>query len=265
MNFLDKYLFSESRTIHLNHSWLLTSHSLCLFRMGCFVYSLGIYSMSNILMGTFYKGYQYLTYWGEVLTMIAFLFLTIDSIEYIQKRKDKKLTRVSKIAILFNEVAFSFELTIVLLFWVSVYPSDEEKGNSSVYYPSNLHTHMACLVLMWIENFLNYIEFVPNHLFVLIFVGLCYVVDNVIVTLFINFDPVYKVLTWTDGMSYGVVVGAFIIFVLHFLFSILVFRKFKSKKEIIYMENEIASQNKDESHNGIFNVEMEKQNGIENK
>lgn len=221
--------------------------------------------MSNILQGTFYRGYQYLTYWGEVLTMMSFLFLTIDSIDYIQKKKKKNLTRISKMAVLFNELAFSFELTIVLLFWLSVYPDDETKGNSSVYYPNNLHTHFACLAIMWIENFLNYIEFLPNHLFILIFVGLCYVVDNVIVTFFINLDPVYKVLTWTNGMSYCVVIGAFILFILHFLFAILVFRRFKNKKEIIYMEDEITTLNKDESQNRIFNVEMEKQKEFNNK
>lgn len=239
LNKIDSFLFPPDKKIFLNHSWLISCQTLCLIRMALFLYAFGIYSMSNILSATIYKQLKYLTYWGEIFTMTSFLFLTLDSINYIQnfKKKATDFNIISKIGYIIYELAFSYELTIVILFWFAIHPEDKTE-KSGIYYLVNFHTHFGCLVLLWIEKIINYIEFLKHHVWIIVFVGLCYILTNIITTFAIQNEPVYAILTWKNAFSYIYIVICIFLFLFHFTFGIIIFRKFKMKRNVVFFENE---------------------------
>ena len=84
-------------------------------------------------------------------------------------------------------------------------------------------------MLLWIEYIFNFIEFFPRHMKIVLIVGLAYVADSVIAVFCINFDTMYKVLKWTDVMSYVYVVVCLGVAELHFLLGKLLF-KYKFRK-----------------------------------
>lgn len=257
LNKIDTFFFPPEKKIFLNHSWLISCQTLCLLRMAFFLYALGIYSMSNIINATVYKELKFLTYWGEILTMTSFLFLTLDSINYIQnfKKKATDLSLVSKIGYIIYELAFSYELTIVLLFWLVIHP-ENKTDKDGIYYLVNFHTHFGCLVLLWIEKIFNYIEFMKNHAYIIFFVGICYIITNIIATFAIQNAPVYSVLTWKNAMSYIYTVVCFFIFLFHFTFGIIIFRKFKKKRNVFFLEDEGGNLQKREISDNLSNFNL---------
>ena len=227
---LQEYLWPMNRRIHLHECFLFSKETLVGIRMFFFLFSFGIYMMSNINKGSFYKNYMYLTYWGEVLTMLTFLTLLLDNLFHLQgyyrneKFEETMLTRAAHVIF---EIAFSYELSIVLMYWMAVYPSATD-AKTSFFYTTNILVHGTCFALLWVENIVNYIEFFPRHIIIVIIVGLAYVVDNVIVVFCINHDTVYKVLKWTDLASYFYVLGCLLVAILHFFLGWAIFWKCKS-------------------------------------
>lgn len=254
---ISEFFFPTGKVFYLNHSWLVPSGVLCAFRMFGFLYAFSIYTMTNILAASFYKNYKYLTYWGECMTLLAFFFLLVDSIDYHQSQKGGFLLNsvFSKFTLVFFELAFTFELVIVLLYWIAVFPTNTDYLND-VFYTNNVHVHGICLALMWIENILNMIEFIPSHFIIMLIVAFCYIIDNVIVTFCINFTPVYSVLTWTNGMSYGYIIACFIVLAIHFSIGYYFFKKFKSHRKPIFIANEMVEE--DAITPNLYNLELEK-------
>ncbi len=241
-----EYFWPLNRRLYLHECVLLSKEKLLALRMMLFLFSFGIYSMTNINKGSFYKNYMYLTYWGEVLTMLAFFTLLLDNILMFQgyyqdsKNEDGTLSRAAHILF---EIAFSIELTIVIMFWLAIFPTATEE-KTSFYYTTNILVHGMCFVLLWIENIVNFIEFFPRHFIIVTFVLIAYVIDNIIVVFYINFNTVYKVLKWTDVASYLFVIGCWLVAMLHFFLGWLIFRKIKFKKcgELVKRNYEITPE-----------------------
>ena len=229
---LSAYFWPKNCRIYIHECFIFSKETLLAIRMFLFLFSFGIYSMSNINRGTFYKDYMYLTYWGEVLTMSTFLTLLIDNILQFQgyyKDLQYEESKFSRVAHILFEIAFSYELSIVLLFWGAVYSSETDVKNS-FYYTINVLVHGMCLLSLWIENCVNFIEFFPRHMIIVILVGIAYIIDNVIVVFCINFNVVYSVLTWTDWPSYIYVLLCLLVALFHFYIGMTLFRKHKWKK-----------------------------------
>lgn len=256
---LKEYFWPHNKELYLHESFIISKNKLLFLRMFLFLFSFGIYSMTNILNGSFYKSYMYLTYWGEVLTMLTFFTLLIDNILYMQDYyKENQSSHLSRAAHIIFETAFSYELSIVLLYWLAVYPSSKDEKNS-LFYTTNILVHGFCFILLWIENIFNFIEFFPRHMFIVTFIGIAYIIDNVIVVFCINFDTVYSVLTWTDVMSYIYVIGCLIVALLHFYLGMMIFKRYKWKKwgKIIIKKNDMQ--------NSPGSLEMEKKSSLKNE
>ena len=155
-----EFFWPPDREVCLHESFLVSNKFLVFLRMFLFLFSFGIYTQSNINRGSFYKDFMYLTYWGEILTMLTFLTLLLDNILHIQgfyqdsKNEDSHLSRAAHILF---ETAFSLEFAIVLMFWFAVYPTSTYE-KTSFYYTTNVLVHGICLTLLWIENIFNFIE-----------------------------------------------------------------------------------------------------------
>lgn len=249
------YFWPPERPIHLHECFLVSKKFLVNLRMFLFLFSFGIYTQTNINRGSFYKNYMYLTYWGEVLTMLTFFTLLVDNILHLQgfyKEYKNEESHLSRAAHVLFELAFSFELSIVLMYWLAVYPVQTDERNS-FYYTTNILVHGMCLFCLWVDNIFNYIEFFPRHIIVLIIFAIAYSIDNAIVVFCINFDTVYTVLKWTDVASYFYVIGCIIVAILHFGLGYYIFRR-KFKKWGHLIKNYMATPNSP----GSF--EMEKEN-----
>ena len=241
-----EYFWPPDRRLYLHECVLFSKKKLLALRMMLFLFSFGIYCMTNINRGSFYKNYMYLTYWGEVLTMLAFLTLLLDGILNFQgyyqdnKFEDGALSRAAHILF---EIAFSYEFAIVIMYWLAVFPTATDE-KTSFFYTTNILVHGICFVLLWIENIVNFIEFFPRHFIIVTFVAIAYVIDNIIVVFFINFDTVYTVLKWTDVASYLFAIGCWLVAILHFFLGWLIFRKIKFKKwgELIKKNYEFTPQ-----------------------
>lgn len=237
---IKEYFFPVGHKIYL-HQGLVSEKKLLFIRMFLFLFSLGIYIATNIDNGSFYKEFVYLTYWGEVLTMLAFLTLLLDNILYLQgyyENSKHYSSHLSRAAHSFFEIAFSFELAIVLMYWVALNLFQDTDKNSFSY-TMNILAHGICLILLWIENIVNYIEFVPRHLIFIIIVAIAYTITNVLVVFCINFEVVYKGLNWTDAYSYIYLLVCVGITFLHFGLGVLIFHKIKRKKIELAQNNRI--------------------------
>lgn len=198
--------------------------------MFLFLFTFGIYSTTNIINGSFYKSYVYLTYWGEVLTMLAFSTLIIDNILYLQdyysEEKYFRNGHLSRAAHIIFESAFSYQLAIVLMYWIGA--NTVEKNSFS--YITDILEHGFCFILLWIDNILNFIEFFPRHMLITLIIGILYGICNAIVVFCINYNNVYAKVTWIDGMSYVYAFLCLLTSLLHFQIGVLFFRNYKWKK-----------------------------------
>ena len=157
---IKEYFWPKDRPLYLHECFLVSNKFLIFLRMFLFLFSFGIYTQTNINVGSFYKNFMYLTYWGEILTMSTFLTLLVDNILHIQgyyRELKNEESHLSRAAHLLFEIAFSYELAIVLLFWFAVYPTQTD-ARTSFYYTTNVLVHGICLTLLWIENIFNFIE-----------------------------------------------------------------------------------------------------------
>lgn len=209
----------------MNESYLVTPIALHILRFLLMCYTLAIYLWSQIEERSFYHNFQYLTHWGIDFVMVYFLCMMIETIYYYKNDKKQYFYNFSKFITILFVFGFSSELTIFILFWVGVYPGQKERL-SGVSLFKTINDHGGFLLVVWIENFLNCLRFKKRQVIILLFIIFCYIMVNVGVT-FERDYPVYSVLKFTDGTSYGYLAVAILLAVVHFFGNIYFFNKFK--------------------------------------
>ena len=75
--------------------------------------------------------------------------------------------------------------------------------------------HGILMFLIYLDFCFNKIVFIRSHALIILVVAILYAITNLIVTL--SYKPVYKGITWKNGFTYYIIIGA-IIFILAIYF-----------------------------------------------
>eukprot|EP00347_Sterkiella_histriomuscorum_P003457 403364223 len=192
-------------------------HAVSIFRilMCLYLWALSIW----LLVESPLKSFVYFTKWGIFLTTITYTFLAAFHIQqyFFRKSKDSLLRNYQsfyspwllwKWGIVFYESAFTFEVVIVLFFWIVLYPLMDHSDPGDL--RDNILMHASPMAILVADYVINRIPFSFKHLPVSIFIMLMYGVVNLSYTLSSG-TPVYPPLNFKDVMSYvWIVVLAFI-------------------------------------------------------
>jgi hypothetical protein len=209
----------------MNESYLVSPLTLHIVRFFLMCYTLAIYLWSQIQERSFHHNFQYLTHWGIDFVMVYFLCMMIETIFYYKNNKKQYFYNFSKFNTILFVFGFSSELSIFILFWVGVYPGQKNQLFGVDLFKT-INDHGGFLLVVWIENCLNSLRFKKRQVFILLFIIFCYIMVNVGVTFYRDY-PVYSVLKYTDGISYGYLAIAILLAVVHFFGNIHFFNKVK--------------------------------------
>eukprot|EP01016_Furgasonia_blochmanni_P007120 TRINITY_DN12851_c0_g1_i1.p1 TRINITY_DN12851_c0_g1~~TRINITY_DN12851_c0_g1_i1.p1 ORF type:complete len:257 (-),score=29.12 TRINITY_DN12851_c0_g1_i1:339-1109(-) len=232
---MSSWLWKEEPALDIHHNHVLTQSWLIYFRALCSAFHIFLFCWNIQILDRFYKPIYFLTDWGYIACGIFFILSVGEYLFASQLHKktgdvsaSKPLEYLSRIAIIFFQVGFSVQLTIILLFWAVVYPAEKSNPHFtlSVF---TMCTHGVVFVLIYIEFMWNKIRFYVRHtLFLVIFMG-SYAFANFIVTKSTG-EPIYGALTWKDVDSVVFTAAALLIALFHYIFGWIVFIKFKAPK-----------------------------------
>ena len=137
------------------------------------------------------------------------------------------------------EVAFSFEIIITIVYWAFLFDGQDDPFLLYIDFTGHLFP-IAALLLDFIFNSFSFN--IRRYLIALI-VASTYVVVNLTYTLGNEPDkPVYPILKWTDGFSYGLVIGAFVLALITFGVGILFYQVVCKKRKLMAMIEEKSDQ-----------------------
>eukprot|EP01016_Furgasonia_blochmanni_P049634 TRINITY_DN7555_c0_g1_i2.p1 TRINITY_DN7555_c0_g1~~TRINITY_DN7555_c0_g1_i2.p1 ORF type:complete len:296 (+),score=31.33 TRINITY_DN7555_c0_g1_i2:156-1043(+) len=226
------WFWTEESSLDLHHRILLKQVWLFRYRVACAIFHIFLYIWNIDVSKTWYRPFFFLTCWGY---MICGIFFILAVLEYLYAKKMKEsykdvsrsagLDTLSRITIVVFQICWSLQLTIIILFWLIVFPTQKRNPDYRMS-PFTLVTHGGVFLLIYIDFVFNKIRFYIRHMvFILIFV-LCYGLNNYIITTSTGI-PIYGALTWRSLKSYLFIVGAIVITFAHFIFGWFIFVRAK--------------------------------------
>ena len=122
------------------------------------------------------------------------------------------------------EIAFSYEVTITLLYWSVLFSKFDDE--LSAY--NDLAVHALPLAALLVDFIFNPISFEIKRFLIVLIAGTVYMLMNMAYSL--GVEPVYGILDWVTGISYGLLIGAYVLLLIGFGFGILFYKCLKEKK-----------------------------------
>lgn len=178
----------------------------------------------------------YFSQWTIIVTVITYSLLTLN---YFTKR-------YWRYAHFFYELAWSTEFTESVLYWSFIFPSDT---TSDLVYI--LCRHVGVCVLLICDATNNQVEFYRRHLFLVVLYLLVYMTFNIIWAQVVG--PVYPDLTYTNGVSYGIIVVGFLSAILSFIVGSNIY-KFKLRYVAEKLEDHDFTALEDISDSGDISI-----------
>ncbi|KRW99061.1 hypothetical protein PPERSA_11662 [Pseudocohnilembus persalinus] len=211
------------------HSLFISKEMLRKIRIILAIYAFSIISCEVLEEDNPIVNFQFLTFYGELMTFIYFFLVAVN--------------KWWKLAHIIFEINFSLQITVCLMYWIAVYPTQNHDGSLYFFFKTS-SAHGGMFLAMWIDNYFNMIRFYKRHLtFICIFV-LAYLSLNIAVTF--SFEPVYPPITWVSVECYififlGVMMGIF-----HYFFGSLYYnlvKKPKFHRQLRRNQQQIQQQN----------------------
>lgn len=127
------------------------------------------------------------------------------------------------------ELAFSFEFVITIVYWAFLF--DGTTDPTKLYL--NTNGHGFPLLGLTLDLIFNSYDFSIKRFLITLAIAGAYMVINLAYTLAV--EPIYGILTWTDGFSYGLVIGAAAMTLVLFGIGIFTYHCLCKKKRLFYM------------------------------
>jgi len=193
-NKINDYLWPSSpleNTIH--DSYCCEPSTLIYYRSFCSLYTVAIFIWTCIInyFEDFVGLFRYLTFWGEVLVMLWF---NLSFLDYLRVKYTSKHFEFWKWAYVIFEVSFSFEVVIVILFWVMVFPASLSESGDLAGFADTINLHGVHFLFLSIDMIFNDIQFLKPHALIVFVLGLLYLIVDVVVTFTVK--PVYPFMTY---------------------------------------------------------------------
>ncbi|KAL4466895.1 hypothetical protein ABPG74_010492 [Tetrahymena malaccensis] len=232
MQKLNSFLWygSYGNTVYMSYNisdykFLIVKSILMIYLIFCF----GL-NQYNYVGYNWFLQFVYLTLWGFYTTFTYFLLSLIYGFYiYFKKKNDQSYEPpfgfLPKLINILFEIAFSLELTITVLFWVLVFPT-KSLGIWQLLNTANFHGGM--LVVLWIDNIFNAIQFRKSHLFPFAIYAVCYSCVNFTYVLASN-KEVYPGLNWVTLFSYVELLLGAISTIIHYFIGFYVYKKVKKQ------------------------------------
>jgi hypothetical protein len=168
---------------------------------------------------------MYMTLWGDFFTMIYFVLTVIEMTSFYFNKKTTFFPGLWKTCHFIFELAWTYEFTIVLVFWVVLWPRANFDG---LILFMNCQLHGGFFATLIIDILINNIEFYSNHFFYILGSAIVYVGVNMVYSLI--WDPIYPGITWKNVGSYLTLIGAVILFLAWFLVGFYFYSRYKIRK-----------------------------------
>ena len=137
------------------------------------------------------------------------------------------------------EIAFSFETVITIVYWGFLFEGQDDPFKLYIDFTG----HLFPITALFLDFIFNPFSFNIRRYLMAIIAASLYVLINLIYTLGNEPDkPVYPILKWTDGFSYGLTVGAFAIALVCFGIGILFYQAVCKKRKLMAMIEEKSDQ-----------------------
>ncbi|KAL4510073.1 hypothetical protein ABPG72_010266 [Tetrahymena utriculariae] len=249
MNKLNTFFWygSYGNTVYMSYNisdnkFLIVKMVLMIYLIFCFVLNQYDYFGYN-----WFLQFVYLTLWGFYTTFTYFLLSLIYGLYvYLKKKKDKSFQPpfgfLPKLINILFEIAFSLELTITALFWVLVYPT-KSLDAWQLFNTSNFHGGM--LIVLWIDNIFNAIQFRKSHLLSFVVYAVCYSCVNFTYVVTSN-KEIYPGLNWVTIFSYIELLLGAVSTTIHYLIGFYFYKKVKKQYISVRAEKQyLVTQSKD--------------------
>jgi len=188
----------------LEHRELLISRILC---AACVAIGIGWTLGTSHPYGTWFS---YLTEWNQLLAFVYFIFAIFsskDAAGLLQDFPGRQITYV-----LF-EMSFSITFTVVVLYWVVIFPSEVPRPEGKDMF-QEITQHGIIGVWLLLEFLLNRILFTLSHLVWVLTFAIIYLVFNAIYS--IELSPIYSVLDYKTPFTAAVIIGGLILVTIFF-------------------------------------------------
>ena len=142
---------------------------------------------------------RFLTVWGYLMNLAAQSALFIATHTNPQLPAKEWVSPAWKAALLLYELAFSMQFPITIVYWVAIFPSDQEIDSPFQHF-RNLQVHLCLLVFYLCDFFMSGVYFNKAHAKWVAALTLAYLAFNMACT-FLD-RPVYPVINWRDRLSF---------------------------------------------------------------
>lgn len=206
--------WTQTSSASLSHSSLIGNCGILLFRAFSFLYTLAVLGLSWwIYPNNKLEWLAWLTNWGQLASVgyfgFAFFYTAFG-------RKEPKMlsecTAVERGGYMLFELAFSWNVLIALMYWFTVYPT--QNGVAHIEMIVKLNEHVGSIVILVLECLFCSISFVPVHLMVV--VGLLYVYAAINAAYTSMSYELFSILKWQTFGSVGVLMAITIIVIATF-------------------------------------------------
>jgi len=144
--------------------------------------------------------FTFLTEWNQMLAFIYFIFAICsskDATGLLQEFPGRQITFV------LYEISFSLTFTVIVLYWVVIFPDETRPVGASMFQEVTQHGIIGLWLIL--EGILNRILFTLSHLVWVLLFAVIYIVFNAIYST--QLHPVYAVLDYKTPFTAGVVIG----------------------------------------------------------
>ena len=231
----NSWFWDNRKYSFIGDSFFISRHVLWAIRVFALILHAFFIIYHRIIQRKRYDDLEYLTPWGLLLSFIFYLTAVIEQGHIIFSGKPlnyKSKRLLAYISHITYEVAFSVQLTIVILYWGFVYPKETQKWKGDwMDHINACFENGGTLILLYVDQAFNLILFRVKHfLVVLAFYG-AYFIANISVSLSRGI-PVYSQLTWKNLRSYLLVVLIIVAAALNFATGYCI-----SKRKVARREN----------------------------
>ena len=121
-------------------------------------------------------------------------------------------------------IAFSYEIAITILYWSILFEGHEDGLSAYI----DLTVHGLPLAALFLDFIFNPFSFDIKHFLLVLIAATIFVLINMAYSL--GVQPVYGMVDWVTGESYGLIIAVYALLLLSFGIGILFFKCLKEKK-----------------------------------
>jgi len=227
-----KYFWGPDPVNKLGHSYFASPKTHTILRYVFMAFHLLTVIWTFIDIQKWYWVFGYLTLWGFFFCTIYFSLVNFVKHSHHSRKR-------WRFVYVLGEIAATMEIVICLAFWSVLFPYFLSKTPSIRFIILQTLLHLVCPIMIWIETFLNALEFPKRHMWFIIVVMIAYLPVNCIYTLYVIPDGVYFIMTWKDIRTPIFIAASALLAILAYYCG---FWQHQKKKDRPFMKPKTANQ-----------------------